>query len=82
MQGAWNKDHGKADIYIDGELDRTIDCYYWLANQEGYPFAYLYHNVTLPEGDHELRLVVTGDKNEKATDSKITINGAIVYEKK
>ncbi len=78
ISGHWNKDHGKADVYIDGELDRTIDTYYWVANV-GNPMAYLYHNVTLPEGDHVIRLVVNGEKNPKAGDTNITITGAVVY---
>jgi hypothetical protein len=78
MAGQWDKDHGKADVYVDGKLDRTIDTYYWVAN-EGNPMAFLYHNVTLADGDHELRLVVAGEKNPKSEDTKITITGAVVY---
>ncbi len=80
ISGHWNKDHGKADIYVDGEFQRTIDTYYWVANV-GNPMAYLYHNLTLSPGEHELRLVVRGDKNPKSEDSKITLRGAVVYGK-
>ena len=78
IAGVWDKDYGKADVYVDGKLDRTIDAYYWVANV-GNPMAYLYHNVTLDDGDHEVRIVLTGDKNPKATDTKFTITGAVVY---
>lgn len=78
ISGHWDKDHGKADVYLDGQLDRSIDAYYWAANV-GNPMAFLYHNVTLPDGEHELRLVVTGEKNPKSEDTKMTINGAVVY---
>ncbi len=81
LTGEWNKDHGKADIYIDGDLDRTIDAYYWV-NNSGYPMAYLYHNLSLPDDEHELRVVVKGEKNPKAEDTKITIDGAVVYGEK
>ncbi|MBC8181521.1 ADP-ribosylglycohydrolase family protein [candidate division KSB1 bacterium] len=78
ISGVWNNDHGKADVYIDGKLDRTIDAYYWVAN-EGNPMAFLYHNVTLADGDHEVRIVLSGKKNPKAIDTKFTISGAVVY---
>jgi len=78
ISGQWNKDHGLADVYVDGKLDRTIDAYYWVADV-GNPMAFFYHNVTLPEGDHEVRVVVKGKKNPKAEDSKITLTGAVVY---
>ena len=34
LEGNWYKDGGKADIYIDGNLHRSIDTYYNFANQE------------------------------------------------
>ena len=78
ISGVWNKDHGKADVYLDGKLDRSIDAYYWVANA-GNPMAFLYHNVVLQNGEHTVRIVVKGEKNPKATDTKITISGAVVY---
>ena len=78
IAGHWHKDHGMADVYLDGELVRTIDTYYWVANW-GNPMAFLYHNTTLPEGEHEVRIDVKGAKNPKSEDTKITITGAVVY---
>ena len=78
ITGQWNRDGGKADVYIDGKLDRTIDTYYWV-DENGFPGAFLYSNVDLPEGDHEIRIVVTGDKLKKATGTNVTISGAVVY---
>jgi hypothetical protein len=78
IAGHWHKDHGIADVYVDGELARTIDTYYWVANW-GNPMAFLYHDLTLPEGEHEVRIDVRGEKNPKSEDTKITITGAVVY---
>ena len=76
--GSWDRDGGKADIYIDGQLMRTIDTYYWVANS-GYPGAYLYHILNLPDTNHTIRIVLNGRKNPKATGTNITLGGAVVY---
>jgi hypothetical protein len=59
-------------------LDSTIGTYFWIAD-EGNPRAFLYHHVILLDGDHEIRLVVDGEKNPKSEGTKITITGAVVY---
>jgi hypothetical protein len=76
--GVWDQDCGKADVYVDGTLDRTIDAYYFV-DGVGNPFAYLYHNVALSDGEHNVRIVLTGEKNPKSIDTNFTITGAVVY---
>jgi len=84
IMGHWDQDGGKADVYIDGQLDRTIDAYYWVANQgAGFAWtngAHLYHALDLEPGEHTVRMVVTGEKNERATGTKLYVERAIVYE--
>jgi len=80
IKGTWDRDGGKADVYLDGQLVRTVDTYYWVDNN-GYVNAYLYHVLDLPKGDHTVRIVLNGEKNSKATGTKLYISEAVVYTK-
>lgn len=86
LMGHWDQDGGKADIYLDGKKVQTIDTYYWVGNRGAgagwLNGAHLYHVLDLEPGDHSVRIVATGDKNEKATGSKIYLERAIVYQPK
>jgi hypothetical protein len=53
-------DLGKADVYLDGKLEATVDCY---ASGGGTPFALGFMRRELTDRDHTLRIVVTGEKN-------------------
>lgn len=64
-------DHGKADVYIDGVLDKIVDCYYsgvWTAN------TLLYARTGLAPGPHTIKIVVRSDRNPSATESYIEID--------
>jgi len=61
LNGNWIRDGGKADIYIDGEFQRTIDSYFYYSGQEHYNMN-LWHVFGLKSGMHTLRLVVKGEK--------------------
>ena len=78
LTGSWDRNGAKADIYLDGKLVRTIDTYYWVANS-GYPLAYLFHTLDLPDTTHTIRIALNGEKNPKATGTYITLGGAVVY---
>jgi hypothetical protein len=86
LMGQWNQDGGKADIYLDDTKVQTIDTYYWVrergAGSGWLNGAHLYHVLGLEPGDHTVRVVATGEKNEKATGSKIYLERAIVYQPK
>ena len=69
--GNWFKDGGKADVFVDGVLKRTIDCYFDFANQQ-HENMNLYHITGLQEGKHTIKLVVKGEKRPDSA-------GAIVY---
>ena len=74
MEGNWYKDGGKADIYIDGTLHRSIDTYYDFANQQH--TTSIWHVLNLQPGDHKVRLVVKGEKRPESTGTKVYITGA------
>lgn len=86
LMGHWDQDGGKADIYLDGNKVQTIDTYYWVRNRGAgagwLNGAHLYHVLGLEPGEHSLRIVATGEKNEKATGTKIYLERAIVYQPK
>lgn len=78
LTGNWVKNGGKADVYIDGQFVRTIDCYFNYAKQEHQDCS-VFHTLGLPTGDHVLRVVVKGEKRAGSSGSEIQLSGAIVY---
>jgi hypothetical protein len=84
IMGRWDKDGGKADVYVDDRFVREIDNYYWMMNTgAGYHWlngAHLFHVINLEPGDHSIRIVMNGKKNEKSEGTKIRIARAIVYD--
>ncbi len=76
--GNWFKDCGKADIFVDGELKRTIDGYFGFANQT-HTDMNLYHITNLPQGKHIVRVVVKGEKRPEALAAKIYLSKAVVF---
>ena len=83
IMGRWDRDGGKADVYVDGEYVREIDNYYWVAETgAGFQWlnsAHLFHVLDLAPGQHTIRMVVNGKKNEKSTGTKMRVSRAIVY---
>ena len=57
--GSENSDHGKADVYIDGVLDATVDTY----NSSWSKQYVLYVKTGLSYGSHTIKIVVRNDKN-------------------
>jgi hypothetical protein len=78
LLGKWAQDGGKADIYLDDQLHRTIDAYYWWAG-EGKDHMFLWHALNLEPGEHIVRLVVRGEKKSAATGTRIYLTNATVY---
>lgn len=78
INGWWVKDGGKADVYVDGVLKRTIDCYFDYANQE-HRGINIYHILNLPQGKHTVKLVVKGEKRPESADCVVGVTDAIVY---
>jgi hypothetical protein len=76
--GNWFKDCGKADIFVDGEMKRTIDGYFSFANQT-HTDMNLYHITNLTQGKHTIRVVVKGEKRPEATAANLYLSKAIVF---
>ncbi len=76
---------GKADIYLDNEFVKSKDNYYkvkGLGTGDGWlNGAHLAHVFDLEPGDHTIKLVINGEKNEKASGTKLKVARAIIYEK-
>lgn len=77
LVGNWYKDGGKADIYVDGNLHRSIDTYYDFANQQH--TVSIWHVMNLKPGDHEVRLVVKGEKRPESEGTKVYITSAVIF---
>ena len=60
-------DCGKADVFLDGVLQKTVDCC------GGYtPYKFWFVRTGLdPKAVHTIKVVVRGDKNAKATGARI-----------
>jgi hypothetical protein len=78
IAGNWFKDGGKADVYVDGELKRTIDCYFYFSKQQHDNMS-LYHITNLQEGRHTIKLVVKGEKRAESEGAKVYVNEAVVF---
>jgi len=76
--GNWFKDCGKADVFVDGELKRTIDGYFGFANQTHTDMD-LYHITNLTPGKHVVKVVVRGEKRPEATASNFYLSKAVVF---
>lgn len=77
LEGNWYRDGGKADIYVDGNLHRTIDTYYDFANQQH--TESIWHVLNLKPGDHSVRLVVKGEKRPESKGSRVYITSATIF---
>jgi len=78
IEGNWFRDGGKADIYVDGKLHRTIDTYYDYANQQH--TASIWHVTGLEPGNHTVRLVVTGEKRQESQGTRVYITSATIFD--
>ncbi|TWU44247.1 Alpha-L-fucosidase [Novipirellula aureliae] len=61
---------GKANIYIDGQLDETIDTY--KASTQG--AAYVYENHSLSNATHTIKVEVSHEKNTSSTGHDVNID--------
>lgn len=77
IEGNWYKDGGKADMYVDGKFHRTIDTYYYFANQQH--TASIWHVLNLQPGDHTVRLAVTGEKRPESEGTRVYITKAFIF---
>lgn len=78
LMGNWVKDGGKADIYLDGQLHRTIDSYFFHSGQEHLDIN-LWHAFNLQPGNHTVKVVVKGEKKPESQGSRLYVREAIVF---
>ena len=77
LVGNWYKDGGKADVYVDGTLHRSIDTYYDFANQQH--TESIWHVMHLQPGEHMVRLVLKGEKRPESSGTRVYITSAVVF---
>ena len=77
LVGNWYRDGGKADVYIDGTLHRSIDTYYDFANQQH--TESIWHILKLQPGEHKVRLVVKGEKRPESSGTRVYITSAVIF---
>ncbi|MBK9390083.1 MAG: ADP-ribosylglycohydrolase family protein [Bacteroidetes bacterium] len=77
LVGNWWKDGGKADVYVDGNLHRSIDTYYDFANQQH--TETIWHVMNLQPGEHKVKLVVKGEKRPESAGTNVYITSAVVF---
>ena len=78
IDGNWVKNGGMADVYVDGDFKRTINCYYYYAKQQHRGIS-IYHIFNLPHGKHTLKLVVKDQKHPDSEGNYIFVSDAVVF---
>jgi hypothetical protein len=78
IDGNWFRDGGKADVFLDGKFVRTIDTYYFYNNQE-HDNITIWHKTGLPDTQHSVKLVVTGNKKPESMGTRVYITKATIY---
>ncbi len=62
-------DAGKADVFIDGVLQKTVDCFF---SECALPYQFAFIKTGLdPKRIHTIKVVVRGDKNPGSSGTKI-----------
>ncbi len=78
IEGNWFKDGGKADIFVDGKLHRSIDTYYFYANQQH--TTSIWHIMNLQPGEHIVKLVVKGGKRPESEGTMVYLTKAFIFD--
>ncbi|HEX3009566.1 MAG TPA: hypothetical protein VHO90_18320, partial [Bacteroidales bacterium] len=66
------------DIYLDGKLHRSIDSYFFYANQELYDMC-LWHAFKLNQGKHTVKVVIKGEKRPESQGTVLYVSKALVF---
>ena len=78
IAGNWDRNCGKADFYVDGKFNRTIDCYFNFAHQSpGNTNLFLIQQLS--EGKHTVRIVVKNEKRTEAEGVNVYLSEAVIY---
>ena len=75
--GPYYVEGGKADVYLDGKLDRTVD----VASDEkdGRSNESVWHAFGLKSGPHHIRVVVRGEPYGNYAGTTVGITGLVVF---
>lgn len=77
VSGNWYRDGGKADVFVDGKLHRSIDTYYFFAGQQN--TETIWHVMSLQPGEHKVKIVVRGEKRPESLDARVYLTGATIF---
>jgi len=77
VTGAYLPTGGRADVYLDGKLDRTVDVY--PDEDHAKTGESVWHAFSLKNGKHELRLVVRGEPYANSKGKDIEVRDLIVF---
>ena len=77
VSGFYLPSGGKADIYLDGELNRTVDVYPDEDRRKGWESVW--HDYQLEDGNHSLRVVVRGEPYPGSAGSDIALTHLVVF---
>ena len=77
VAGPFIPNGGQADVYLDGELDRTIDSYSDETSTKR--MESIWHKFGLPDGEHTIRLAVKGEPYGDSAGADVTISDLVVF---
>jgi len=77
LAGTYLPNGGKADVYLDGKLDRTVDVY---SDEDNLKFSEaVWHRFSLSNGKHTVLLRVRGEPYGGSKGSEIDLSSLIVF---
>ena len=77
ITGSYLPTGGRADVYLDGKLDRSVDVYPDEPSVKS--GESVWHAFSLKTGRHEVRLVVRGEPYEGSKGKDINIQDIVVF---
>jgi len=78
LTGVYTNSGGKAEVYLDGKLHRTIDTFHEGRGDRG--GESVWHVFGLDPGNHTVRLIVLGEPFPGSKGSEIVLRDLIVFE--
>lgn len=77
LVGPYLPDGGKAEIYLNGELDATVDVY----SDEVHPKGgeSIWHRFGLAPGRHEVKIVVLGEPGPGSAGNRVVVQDLVVF---
>lgn len=75
--GPFTGSSGRADVYLDGKLNRTVDA--WPDEDRREAMQALWHKYDLIDGEHTVRVVVRGETYGESKGTEIRIHSLVVF---